>query len=46
MITWPGIGSLVVDSIQARDYAVVQTIVILVSAITVLTNLSVDLIYA
>ena len=35
-----------VDSIQARDYAVVQTIVIFVSAITVLTNLSVDLIYA
>jgi len=46
MFTWPGIGSLVVDSIQARDYAVVQTIVIFVSAITVLTNLSVDLIYA
>lgn len=46
MFTWPGIGSLVVDSIQARDYAVVQTIVIFVSALTVLTNLSVDLIYA
>jgi peptide/nickel transport system permease protein len=46
MFTWPGIGSLVVDSIQARDYAVVQAIVFFVSAITVLTNLPVDLIYA
>jgi len=41
-----GIGSLVVDSIQARDYAVVQTIVIFVSVITVLPISSVDLIYA
>jgi peptide/nickel transport system permease protein len=46
MFTWPGIGSLGVDSIQARDYAVVQTIVFFVSAITVLTSLLVDLTYA
>jgi peptide/nickel transport system permease protein len=46
MFTWPGIGSLVVDSVQARDYAVVQTIVFFVSVLTVLINLLVDLTYA
>jgi peptide/nickel transport system permease protein len=46
MFTWLGIGSLVADSIQAPDYAVVQTIVFVVSALTVCTNLLVDLTYA
>lgn len=46
IFTWPGIGSLVVDSIQARDYTVVQTLVFFASAVIVLTNIVVDIIYA
>jgi peptide/nickel transport system permease protein len=46
IFTWPGIGSLVVDSIQARDYTVVQTLVFFASTVIVLTNILVDIIYA
>jgi peptide/nickel transport system permease protein len=46
IFTWPGIGSLVVDSVQARDYTVVQTLVFFASAVIVLTNILVDIVYA
>ena len=46
IFTWPGIGSLVVDSVQARDYPVVQTLVCFASTVIVLTNIVVDLLYA
>jgi ABC-type dipeptide/oligopeptide/nickel transport system permease component len=46
IFTWPGIGSLVVDSVQARDYPVVQTLVCFASMVIVLTNIVVDLLYA
>ncbi|MBL4603832.1 MAG: ABC transporter permease [Emcibacteraceae bacterium] len=41
----PGIGRLLVDSIYARDYAVVQGILLFVSLIYVITNLLVDVLY-
>ncbi len=43
---WPGMGLLLVDSIFARDYAVVQGIVLVFSLLFILTNLLVDLFYA
>jgi peptide/nickel transport system permease protein len=43
---WPGLGLLLVDSIFARDYPVVQGIVLTFSALFILTNLLVDLLYA
>ncbi|HEX7128053.1 MAG TPA: ABC transporter permease [Thermodesulfobacteriota bacterium] len=43
---WPGIGLLLVDSIFARDYPVVQGIVLVFAALFILTNLVVDLLYA
>lgn len=46
IFTWPGIGSLVVDSIQARDYTVVQTLVFFASTVIILTNILVDILYA
>jgi peptide/nickel transport system permease protein len=46
IFTWPGIGALVVDSVQARDYPVVQTLVFFASTVIVLTNILVDLMYA
>jgi len=45
VFSWPGVGRLAVDSILARDYPVVQGCVLLVAAIFVVLNLSVDLLY-
>jgi len=45
VFAWPGIGRLLVDSVAARDYAVVQTIVLLIGASMIVTNLLVDLAY-
>ena len=42
----PGLGSLAIDSIFARDYPVVMTIVLLFTAFYSVINLIVDLLYA
>ena len=42
----PGLGSLAIDSIFARDYPVVMTIVLLFTVFYSLINLLVDLLYA
>jgi peptide/nickel transport system permease protein len=42
---WPGIGRLLVDSIGARDFAVVQGIVLVYAAIFILLNVIVDVLY-
>ncbi len=46
VFSWPGIGRLMVDSILARDYPVVQGAVLLLAVFFVLINLVVDIIYA
>ena len=46
VFSWPGVGRLVIDSINARDYPVVQAAVTLLAAILILANLAVDLLYA
>jgi peptide/nickel transport system permease protein len=43
---WPGMGQLLVESIFSRDYPMVQGIVLVFSALFILTNLLVDLSYA
>jgi len=43
---WPGIGQLLVDSIFARDYPLVQGIVLTFAALFILVNLAVDVLYA
>jgi peptide/nickel transport system permease protein len=45
VFTLPGVGRLLVDSIFARDYPVVQGCLLLVTAVYVLVNLVVDLFY-
>lgn len=45
VFTWPGIGSLLVQSILARDYPVVQGAVLLIAVSFIFVNLIVDLIY-
>jgi peptide/nickel transport system permease protein len=46
IFAWPGIGRLLVESVFARDYTVVQTVVFFSSALIVVINLLVDLSYA
>jgi peptide/nickel transport system permease protein len=41
----PGIGRLVVDAIQKRDYPVIQGVILIFSGVYVLVNLLVDLTY-
>ncbi len=46
VFSFPGIGRLLVSSIQLRDYNVLQACVVVVAAAFVLVNLLVDLLYA
>lgn len=46
VFSWPGVGRLMVDSILARDYPVVQGSVLLLALLFVLINLFVDILYA
>lgn len=43
---WPGVGQLILDSINNLDYTVVQAAVTLAAVIFALVNLAVDLLYA
>lgn len=42
---WPGVGKLVMDSITARDYPVIQGFVIYIAVIYVMINLLTDIAY-
>lgn len=46
VFSWPGIGQLTIESIQKRDYPVVQSCVLLISLSYVFINLLTDLAYA
>jgi peptide/nickel transport system permease protein len=46
IFSWPGIGRWVYESIQLRDYPVVQSMTLVIAVVFVLTNLLVDLSYA
>jgi ABC-type dipeptide/oligopeptide/nickel transport system permease component len=46
VFAWPGIGRLIVDSILARDYPVIQGTILIFGLLYILVNLFVDMIYA
>jgi peptide/nickel transport system permease protein len=46
IFSWPGIGRWVFESIQLRDYPVIQNVILVVALIFVMVNLIVDLSYA
>jgi peptide/nickel transport system permease protein len=46
IFSWPGLGQLTVAAIGARDYQMVQGVVVLLGAVFVLLNLLVDVLYA
>jgi len=41
----PGLGQLIINSIERRDYAVIQGVVLIITIIYVGINLVVDLLY-
>jgi peptide/nickel transport system permease protein len=43
IFAWPGLGRLVIEAIQSRDYPVVQGAVLVIATVTVLANLLADL---
>lgn len=46
VFAWPGIGQLAIQSIQSRDFVVVQVIVLFISIVYVLVSFATDLAYA
>jgi peptide/nickel transport system permease protein len=46
VFSWPGTGLLVVDAVRARDFQVVQAVVIVFAGVFIFTNLLVDIFYA
>jgi len=46
VFAWPGTGLLAVDAVRARDFQVVQAIVVVFAAVFILANLLVDILYA
>jgi peptide/nickel transport system permease protein len=46
VFAWPGIGQLAIQAIAARDFLVVQAVVLFVSVVFILMNLLADLVYA
>lgn len=45
VFNWPGLGRLLVDSVNMRDYPVIQALVLLFSLEFILINLVVDVLY-
>jgi dipeptide transport system permease protein len=45
IFSWPGVGHWLIESIQRRDYPVLQGGVLLIATLVMLVNLGVDLTY-
>lgn len=45
VFAWPGIGRLAYEAILARDFPVVQAVVLVITALFILANLLVDILY-
>ncbi len=45
VFSWPGIGRLAYESILSRDFPVVQTVVLVITALFIIANLLVDVLY-
>ena len=46
VFAWPGVGFLAFQSVLARDFPVIQTVVLFFSIIYIVTNLIIDILYA
>jgi peptide/nickel transport system permease protein len=45
VFSWPGVGSLLFDSVSSRNYPVVLGIMVLGSLVVIVANIAVDLVY-
>lgn len=45
VFAWPGLGRLMIDSIQLRDYTMIQAIVLFFAVMMLVVNLIVDVLY-
>jgi peptide/nickel transport system permease protein len=46
VFAWPGVGTLMIQGILARDFPLVQGCVLVIALVFVFFNLAVDLLYA
>jgi peptide/nickel transport system permease protein len=46
VFSWPGLGWLVIEAVESRDYPIVQAVVLFLSAMYIGVNLVVDILYA
>ena len=46
VFAWPGLGQLTMQSILARDFPIVQGVVLLGAFVTVVLNLAADILYS
>ena len=46
LFSWPGLGSLMVLSINSRDYPVIMGITVVIAVAVLIGNLIIDLIYS
>jgi peptide/nickel transport system permease protein len=46
VFAWPGVGRLLIDAVSARDFPLVQGIMLFISISFVLVNLVADVVYA
>jgi peptide/nickel transport system permease protein len=46
IFSWPGVGQIAIESVNRRDYAMIQGVVLYGAALFVLVNLLVDVLYA
>ncbi len=45
VFAWPGVGRLVVEAVESRDYPIVQTVVMMLGAVYLMVNLVIDVLY-
>ena len=45
VFAWPGLGRLLVEGVYARDFPIVQGVILLLSSIFIFVNLAVDILY-
>lgn len=46
IFTFPGVGLLAIDAVRAKDFQVIQTVVVFFAGIYIVSNLLVDILYA
>lgn len=46
VFSWPGIGLLIYDSIDARDFPVLQAVFVIVAIVIIVANIIADILYS